>query len=96
MWSCLSLPDNVVQELPLISPDKTTRVNVAMIHDYVHIIILRLLLCVCACVIQAGGDWKPFDPRPKKSFFLGISGRGRYCRYNREPTDTASYGPSHD
>ena len=29
----------------------------------------------------------------KKSFFLGINGLGRY---NRQTTDTATYGPSHD
>ena len=55
------------------------------------ITILRLLLCVRACMTYKREVTGSYSTRGKEVFFLGISGRGRY---NRQPTDTASYGPS--
>ena len=52
--------------------------------------IIILISCVRAYEREVTGSHLT---RAKKFIFLGIAGLGRY---NRQPTDTASNGPSHD
>ena len=66
------------------------------VYIYIYVIILRLHLsvrvCVCVCVYErevTGSHWT----RAKKFSFSASLGLGRY---NRQPTDTAGYGPSRD
>ena len=51
--------------------------------------------CTCSNLVRAY-EWEVTGSlliRAKKFLFLGTIGLGRY---NRQPTDTASDGPSHD
>ena len=50
-------------------------------------------MCVHACVMYERGVTGSHLTQAKKFLFLGITGLGRY---NRQPTDTASNGPSRD
>ena len=47
-------------------------------------------VCICMCAYEQKVT-ESHSTRGKEVFFLGISGLG--C-YNRQPTDTASYGSS--
>ena len=51
------------------SPQVTFTPGIHVLYNILYIIIiLRLLLCVCACV-RAGSDRKSFDPRQRSLFF---------------------------
>ena len=58
-----------------------------------NVIILILDLSVCVCVPYKQEMTGSHLTRAKKFLFLGTTGFGRY---NTQPTDTASNGPSHD
>ena len=60
--------------------------NCWQLHHYTKVTLVRL--CVRVYKREVTGS---HSTRGKQVLFLGIGG---YGRYNRQPTDTASYGPS--
>ena len=63
-----------------------------MVYHYTNLTFVRASVrpCVRAYEREVTGSHLT---RAKKFLFLGIDGLGRY---NRQPTDTASNGPSND
>ena len=71
-------------------------VHVQLYISRYHYTKVTLNLCVRACVrVYKWEVTGSHSTQGKEVFFLGIGG---YGRYNRQPTDTASYmyGPSRD